>query len=129
MFNEENCEYFSSEVSDSQLAALQVETRHVIIVLEVLPALVACALWSSQMLHRRCFIFVDNDGARACLIRMHSKSKVIRDMLRRGSYLQAATPSFVWFSRVPSASNVADAPSRPEASLRSGFFQRVVPGR
>ena len=63
-------------------------------------------------LHRRVFSYVYSDGAGHALLSSSSSS---RAMLRvRGKALadQAETPTCTWYSRVPSASNIADAPSR-----------------
>ena len=43
---------------------------------------------------------------------MVSGSPIINRVLRRITMIGAAYPSFAWYSRVPSASNVADEPSR-----------------
>ena len=57
-------------------------------------------------------MFVDNDGARHCLINLSSKSGHIRSLLASLALLQAKHPMLLWYSRVPSASNCADDPSR-----------------
>ena len=99
-------------LSSVQLSRLQVENMHVIAVLEVLPVACAMSMWAQRAIHRRVFYFIDNDSARACLIKMISSSAVFNEVLRRITIMSAASPSFAWFSRVPSPSNVADEPSR-----------------
>ena len=106
------CEFFSVKLSDVQLASLQTESKHVIAVLEVLPVACAMKIWADKTLHRIVFYFVDNDAARACLIKVISSAPVINRVLKRIAMMGAAHPSFAWYSRVPSASDVADEASR-----------------
>ena len=68
----------------------------------------------SKMLHRRVFFFIDNDAARAGLIKMTSDVPVIRRVQLDLVKEWASTPSFPWFARVPSSSNIADSVSRLE---------------
>ena len=107
MYDGAECEYFSAELSKVQLESLQTESTHVIAVLEVLPVACAMRVWSERALHRRVFYFIDNDAARACLIKMISGSPIINRVLKRITMIGAAHPSFAWYSRVPS-----DEPSR-----------------
>ena len=63
---------------------------------------------------RRVLYFVDNEGAREVLIKGSSKS---RTLLLLGSIffeMENKDQSLTWLERVPSASNIADAPSRGE---------------
>ena len=64
------------------------------------------------MLHRRVFVFVDNDAARAGLIKLCSPVATIQHVLRKLATFQELAPCFIWFSRVPSSSNIADNASR-----------------
>jgi hypothetical protein len=112
LFDGAECEFFAEELAPALLASMQLVSTHVIAALEVLPVACAMRLWSDRTLHRRVFYFIDNDAARAALIKMFSGVDVIANILRRISLLCAAFPSFPWYSRVPSPSNVADEPSR-----------------
>ncbi|OLP75775.1 hypothetical protein AK812_SmicGene44377 [Symbiodinium microadriaticum] len=63
---------------------------------------------------RRVLYFIDNEGAREVLIKGSSKS---RTLLLLGSIffeMENKDQSLTWLERVPSASNIADAPSRGE---------------
>ena len=97
--------YFKNKLSASQLAALQEETPKVITVLEVVPVVSAAEEWKSRMLH---------DAARAGLVKMHSPVATIKAVLRKLADILADYPCFPWYARVPSSSNIADAPSRME---------------
>ena len=105
-------QFFGSEISGPDLNKFQTASMKVITVLEVLPAVAAIKCWRVRMLHRRVFVFVDNDGARHCLMNLSSKSGHIRSLLGSLAPLQAKHPMRLWYSRVPSTSNCADDPSR-----------------
>ena len=121
-------EFISEEVPRDMLAVLQSETPHVITSLEVLPVYLARSLWGSAMAHRRVFIFIDNDGARHSLIKTTTGSPSVMRVLRNLVHLQAATPCFAWYARVPSPSNIADAPSRLDVRelVASGARRRPI---
>jgi hypothetical protein len=61
-------QFFGSEIVGPELSKLQTGSMKVITVLEVLPVVAAIKCWRDRMLLRRVFVFVDNDGARHCLL-------------------------------------------------------------
>ena len=77
-----------------------------------MPVTLAFKLWRRRLEHRRVFVFVDNDAARASLIKMSTDVASMRVMLLRLAELLAEVPCFPWFARVASSSNPGDAPSR-----------------
>ena len=79
---------------------------------ELLPVLLGRIAFQEKMRHRRCFIFIDNDGARHGLIKGHSDSFSSELMIRQLVEIEMRSQSWVWYSRVPSQSNPADGPSR-----------------
>ena len=103
---------FGRQLSRESLAELQVETKKVITVLEVLPAAAVAIKWKKEFTHRRVFFFIDNDAARAGLIKQYSDSASIQRVLRAMAEEQLVHPCFQWFCRVASLSNVADEASR-----------------
>ena len=94
MYDGASCEFFSSALRADQLSLLQTECMHVIAVLEVLSVACAVRIWSANALRRREFHLIDNDSARACLIKMSSGSAAINNVLRRVTIMSAASPSF-----------------------------------
>ena len=121
-------QFFGAEVIGAALEKFQTDSTRVITVLEVLPVVAAINFWKDRMLHRRVFLFVDNDGVRHCLINLSSKSGHIRSLLAGLALLQAKHPMLPWYSRVPSSSNCADAPSRLQyEELMLAGFERVFP--
>ena len=60
---------------------LQHATTRVIASLENIRVAAALEKWEKRTLHRRVFIFVDNDAARASLVKMASGAPSIRTAL------------------------------------------------
>ena len=79
---------------------------------ELLPVLLAKHTWSAVFRNRRCFVFIDNNSARYSLINGYSpvldSSQIISDVWLYDSTQGVSS----WFARVPTASNIADGPSR-----------------
>lgn len=97
--------------------------------LELLAAVMAVELLQEWMTNSRTFIFIDNEAARANLISMYSPVKVQAKLLQRLHDIMMRGSMFVWTCRVPSVSNVADAPSRKEfKQLLCTGFVRLTPG-
>ncbi len=61
---------------------------------------------------RKVVYFIDNDAARDSLIKGYSDSKASMNVIYQFFALERTSPSSLWFARVPSHSNVSDAPSR-----------------
>ena len=114
MVDGEVAEHFGRKVPGRMMEALQRETKRIIAVLEIMPVTLAFKLWQKRLEHRRVFVFVDNDAARASLIKMSTEVAAMKVMLLRLAELLAEVPCFPWFARVASASNPGDAPSRLE---------------
>ena len=73
-------------------------------------------LWKSFL--KRCNVvsYMDNDGVRDCLIACHCPSANATAILDACVKLENELEWNVWYSRVPTESNVADEPSRLETS-------------
>ena len=82
--------------------------------LEVLPAVIVRRLWPARLSDRPALAFVDNEGARATLIAGYSTNPSACALASLASADDAQLGVRVWYDRVPSASNPADAPSRLE---------------
>ena len=64
------------------------------------------------MQHSQCIFYIDNEAAKGALINGATSTpfgkQMIQEFVAREMHLQVK----VWFSRVPTASNIADKPSR-----------------
>jgi hypothetical protein len=106
------CEVFGSKVPDSVLTAWQDGGKtHVIGLVELYACVVSLLHWKPDVSSRRVILFVDNWPALDVLVKGTSLQPEWRDLL-----LLLEDPLednfMLWIARVPSASNVADHPSR-----------------
>ena len=95
---------------------------------ELLPTLLVRTSNCSSFLHRRIIFMIDNDSARQALVKGYSRAESSRLMLKMMVELELTSPCWIWFSRVPTKSNPADAPSRLQfVSGPNNCNARVIP--
>ena len=76
---------------------------------------------------RRAFYFVDNDSARLAMIKSYTPVLPSLDIVMQCLSWDSAHDSSSWYGRVPTASNIADGPSRMDArELVSDFGALIV---
>ena len=73
--------------------------------------LVARWLWAEYLNEARCIAFVDHTGVHSACINGSSSDSTWRTLLMHLEAADEAAPCLMWYHRVPSASNCADAPS------------------
>ena len=81
---------------------------------ELFPVFLSRTTWSSRLWRRRNLTFVDNDGARDCLIKGYSAVEPSGHILGAVGIAENRLESDSWYTRVPSEGNIADGPSRLE---------------
>ena len=81
---------------------------------ELLPVLISVHTWAEHLRGLPCIIFVDNDSARHGLVSGYSPLLKSAALIAAVLVQLARLGAFPWFARVPSCSNIADAPSRLE---------------
>ena len=87
---------------------------------ELFPILVAKASWESHLFGRSVLWFLDNDSARAALIRNFLPVLDNFHLLQLNARMDIQIQARQWYNRVPSKSNPADEASRLEfGSYRS----------
>lgn len=86
--------------------------KQIIFEAETLAALIACLVWSDLMDNKRCFVFVDNEGSKFALLRGAAENAVVDHLAELFVSWEANSNAATWISRVASASNIADEPSR-----------------
>ena len=102
--------------------------RKVIHQAELLPAAVALETWAEIVAGRRLLVLIDSDSARAALTSGTTGNLASAGLVHRFWAKAAELGCYPWIGRVPTRSNVADAPSRGDfAWLRSqGFLRDAV---
>ena len=84
---------------------------------ELQPVLVAVQMWGEALRGRRIIIFVDNEAARAALVKGDSRNKASAAIVASTWEQVAEVDLYPWIDRVPTRSNLADGPSRGDWSL------------
>ena len=87
-----------------------------IFLLELLAVCMGFWMWSKRFRSCDLVCFTGNEAAKACLVKGSSAHEVANKLLFFQALKEAECDRIPWFSRVPSASNVADAPSRGDTS-------------
>jgi hypothetical protein len=103
----------SISLTESDLAVLGYPLKSTVIFEAELLALVLCVkLWRKSLRNRPCVMYVDNNGTRDVAIsgsaRSWPGSALVAALLKQ----EDAACLTAWYARVPSSSNIADAPSR-----------------
>ena len=109
-------EVFSAKVSTQVMALWEKGgSKHPVFQAELLPVLVAVCTWTQVLGNRDVIAFLDNDAARHALVRGYSPIPSAAELVGETWLSIARCGARIWFARVPSGSNPADAPSRGEA--------------
>jgi hypothetical protein len=110
-------QFFGGTVPVDLMELLLSKSKNPIYELEVMPILVAVLLWGATCEHAQVCWYLDNEAGKSAFLKAYGATEVadgmVQDFTRHEMELQIKS----WFSRVPSASNIADAPSRLEDSL------------
>ena len=105
--------FFGAVLSDRDLAGLLARGAETIIMeLEVLPVLVSRRVWAERLRGRSHISFLDNDSAKDGLVAGYSRNAVACEFIARVTASDIVLGALPWYDRVPSLSNIADAPSR-----------------
>ena len=111
-------EFFSIQLHERELACLgENHKKQVIFEAETLAAVVSFMLWSSKCSSRRCHLFVDNEGSKFSLISGASENSTVAELVSQFNAFELEQHCYLWVSRVPSYSNIADAPSRNDVEF------------
>ena len=106
-------ECFSAKLQPSQLKALGADSRRTVIFeAELLAVLVAMTAWAALIEACPVVFYIDNNAARDVAISGNARSPVGLKLVSGLLALEDRLSLYPWFSRVPSPSNIADAPSR-----------------
>ncbi|CAE7610463.1 unnamed protein product [Symbiodinium natans] len=113
--------------------------------LESLTVALTVRLCAAILLQRHVVFYLDNEAARVTLLRMQSENAMLDAVAKISAVHESELSCIPWYARVPSRSNIADAPSRccflglpnscrikddvtVEALREEGFFVFLYPG-
>ena len=117
--------FFSCVASDVFMKACEYSLNP-IYELELLPMLVALLVWRSLIKGCHVVFYGDNDAARASLIAGRGSTSVGEKILSSFVTYEFSLQLKVWFSRVPTSSNIADGPGRLDCELVEGLHSTLV---
>ena len=92
------------------------EKSTVIFEAELLALLVGMAIWKKKLRNRPCVCYVDNNATRDVAIAGKARTQPGLNLVTELLRLEDEVCINAWYARVPSASNVADGPSRNDTS-------------
>ena len=79
---------------------------------ELAPVALSLRLWSERLRGKFVIAFIDQDAARAGMVKAYSPSVANAEIIDLVTQAAASFNVFSWFTRVASATNIADLPSR-----------------
>ena len=86
--------------------------RHLIGQTELYAVVISRLVWAKYIDNQRCIFFIDHGGVMSACIKGNAKDISWRSLLLKMEEYDELAPVIGWFTRVPSASNIADGPSR-----------------
>ncbi|CAE7477325.1 unnamed protein product, partial [Symbiodinium microadriaticum] len=104
-------EFFGEAVPGSLMRTLLSFSENPIFELELIPLLICLKMWAPLLRGSQVVFYLDNDGARHSMIRTYGGSSFAEKVIETFLLLENALEVKTWFSRVPTASNIADNPS------------------
>ena len=119
--------FFSTPIPSTCINKLLVDSGNPIYELEILPLVVCLELWGDLIRDCPVVHYIDNDAAKASMIRGYGATEGAKRLVQRYVEQEEQLQLKVWFSRVPSFSNLSDGPSRNDCSevLAMGASQTI----
>ena len=100
--------------------------KHIVGLVELYAVVLAIYHWDIFLKGRRVIFFVDNIPSMRSLIKGTSSEREWRELLRSLESIEIRGPTYSWFARAPSDSNIADGPSRDDDSGLE-LFEATIP--
>ena len=108
--------YFSETVPQVWMDAFLEGSTHPIFELEVLPVLCSLLVWEPLFKNSQCVFYLDNEAARGALVKASTSTEWGKSMIHQFVLTEMDAQIRVWFTRVPTSSNIADRPSRMDST-------------
>ena len=113
---------FSESVPADVMSSLLQDSANPIYELELYPVLISLRKWASKLAGSQVVSFVDNDAAKYALVRSCSATKMGASIIDAIRIIEQNFQLRVWYARVPTHSNPADAPSRLDVTGLESFL-------
>ncbi|CAE7638477.1 Abcb1a [Symbiodinium sp. CCMP2592] len=118
--------HISAAVPEALLRHVQQKSPKVIACLELMAAVATVCKIAPLLKGRRVFCYIDNEAARACMVNMFSPVLAMNRLVQLLSSVVWENSTHLWVSRVPSDSNIADAPSRLDCTLVDSLNSQLL---
>jgi len=99
-------------VPEQWMEYLLSDSEHPIFELELLPVWCAVCTWGHLLMHCQCVFYLDNEAAKGALIHAATSTVAGKAILQMFVQEEMDLQIKVWFSRVPTSSNISDDTSR-----------------
>ena len=90
------------------------DSKHPIFEPELLPVWCSLCLWEDFIKNSQCVFYLDNEAARGALVNGATTTPSGQVLIQEFVLREMNSQVRVWFSRVPTSSNIADKPSRQD---------------
>ena len=105
-------QFFAATLGPEAMGALSSKAANPIAAVELLACLIALALWANEVRDRAVIGFVDNESAKCALVKGGSAAQDVATICGDVCAAEIALAAVLYWERVPSSSNISDAPSR-----------------
>ena len=113
--------YFGQWLTDDEISFINIDSRDTIIAeLETLAVFIGLKLFSHVLAGNDVVVFCDNSAALAALITGRSSNEWMMRIIQSVFMWEDDNVIGLWYERVPSHANVADAPSRGDFTQLAG---------
>jgi hypothetical protein len=106
------CEFFAEMVPKEWMESFLSLPQHPIFELELLPVWISLVEWEGYLSNTQCVFYLDNEAAKGALVRGATEGGSGAKLVHAFVIAEMRCQVKVWFSRVPTSSNIADGPSR-----------------
>ena len=104
--------HWFSQMLEEEKCRLPAVAEQIITELEAVGVLAAINQWKVLLSRKHMVCFLDNEGARGSILRGRSSNSLLNTVAQQVCDAEEANCIFSWYARIPSASNLADPPSR-----------------
>ena len=105
-------EFFSAALDEEVTRRLLQDSENPIFEVESVGILLSLLLWEAYLKEQPVLAFQDNEGVKSCMVTGTTSSNKVALMAEAIVRIEARSRALIWWERVASESNPADAPSR-----------------
>lgn len=105
-------QHFGCKIPSNIMDLLLEHSKHPIHEIEIIPVLLSFELWGPTVAHSQVVHYLDNESGRMALLKGVGETPSARLLIHSVMGAETSFQTKSWYARVPSASNIADDPSR-----------------